>query len=143
MITEYYKPSEIIYTRPQFLWILRTVAGSLSWPSDGTESEGFGKAKQWADFEMARMIVGECMTRLAKCHQDGLMLEYLILTEECSFTKGDWPSVYSCQRLARYLRMSRDEAMFCVNTALNYCTGRSRRKTQYYDYKSNERLKWR
>ena len=139
MQAEYYKPSGIFYNRPQFLWILRNVCGSNSWPSDNKDSGytgGNGRAvSHHAPYEVVKQITAECLARLARCRQDGLMLEYLILTEDCSFTRNDWPSAYSYQKLARYMRISRDDVMFSVNTALKYCIGKRRKLMSYYDYK--------
>ena len=127
MKEEHYSPAEIKYNRPQFLWLVKTVCGGNSWPSDGRES-GYsgGKGKKpghHAPYELVKMIGGECETRLARCGQDGLLLEYTIMF-------GDFDD-YTYQKLGNYMRMDISEVKYRVNLALKYCCGYHRKKITY------------
>lgn len=131
MKEEYYKPSEIRYTREQVLWLLRNVLFHDTWPSDHKET-GYSGGKghtvgHHANFETIKMIIGELNARLKLCGKAGLYLEYLTLMDY-----GD--QEYLVQRLAGYHGIESREVHLQAKMAMRFCCGRKRKSVTFKRY---------
>jgi hypothetical protein len=132
MTEEYWKPSEIRFSVPQILWLLKYVSDSLEWPVDHRYETGYvggpgKKQNHIAPYATVKEIVGELNARLVKCGEDGLMLEYCARIGALD----EW----SYQKLGRYFRLPWYEVKKRVFKALNYCRGRKRKKQSYREYR--------
>ena len=125
MIEEYYKPSEIRYTREQIMWLLRNVLFQDTWPSDHRAETGYtgGQFKSHghhANFETIKMITAELSARMKLCGAAGMYLEYLTCMDF-----DDYDSM--CARLAGYFGTTPREVSYQANLALRFCCRRKRK----------------
>ncbi len=125
MIEEYYKPSEIRYTREQIMWLLRNVLFQDTWPSDHRTETGYTGSKHrtvghHANFETIKMITAELSARMKLCGAAGLYLEYLTCMDF-----DDYDSM--CARLAGYFSTTPREVSYQATLALRFCCRRKRK----------------
>jgi len=132
MVDEYWKPSQIVYSKSQILWLLRNVLFKDTWPSDHRTESGYSGSKghtvgHHANYETIRMIIGELNARLRLCGKAGLYLEYITLIDY-----GDQD--YLLQRLAGYHSTTPREVSYLTNLAMRFCSGRKRKRVTFEDF---------
>ena len=129
---EWYSPGSIHhYTEVQLRWMLPHLEAARVglWPPEGKETGYVGKSKKskpGAYFVPAVCVAGEINIRLKACKRDGLMLRARYcwgLTEE---------------ELADYFNLPHDKVLTCLATALDYCSGEKRKRTDYGQWKRNK-----
>lgn len=134
MTERWYNYSEIRYTREQVLFLLQN--GSLLragfWPvkPDDSGYTGSMHGKQFkseGNFIKATTIIAELDTRITKCGDDGLALEFAVCLSD-----GD--DVYLMQRVADYQHRSYEDVKQGIKSALLYCCGWRRKRDSFKRY---------
>jgi len=137
MQDEYYKPTQITFTRKQILWLLRNVLFYEAWPLDSTDNNG-SNSSQLANFVMLTEVIGELNSRMKLCGKAGLFLEYLTVIEYED-------KAYLIRRLAEYHRLPDAEVSYQANLALRFCCGNKRKRVTFDTFciytKSRDRAK--
>lgn len=76
---DFYSPAEIIFSRPQIIWIIEHLDGADKWPSDFKVTGYSGKKKgginKRAYFEAPKIIIAEVERRLEFTKTDGKLLK--------------------------------------------------------------------
>ena len=129
---EWFSPGSIRFTKDELLWILPHLQSMIvgDWPPEHKETGYVGKSKSrrkpGAYFEPAVCVAAEINVRLKACRRDGLMLR----------ARYCWG--VSEQDLAEYFNLPEDKVVQGINSALRYCIGWKRKRTEYGQWKRNK-----
>ena len=137
MIKEnWYSPAAIKFRRPQVIFVLQSLPTICLgiWPPNprgsGYVDAPMGKGTKYirgAGFETIRIVIAEITARVEMAGFDGILLEAV-------YTWGK-----SHEALAKAHNLEVGDITVRVNRALKYCSGWSRKRRSYEEYRDHRR----
>lgn len=135
---DFYSPSEISFSKPQVVWLLKHLAIIRvgSWPSDYKETGYTGSKKgtlhHRAYFETPVSIAAELDHRIEQAGVDGILLEFV-----CSVDPAD--KVQLEYHIAQAMRLELNDIDRRIETALRFCSGYHRKSRNYRQFRLHKR----